>query len=262
MTEPDSGRKFLYAGIALAVVTAVVLIFYTRSLEQAQQSQIFLRLDPAASVTRGETITAAQLKTIALPDSATSLTTVAIPATAENREWVLGRPVVDDLPGGSLLLFDQFSYRSAARFESTIQPKSRAMSIPVNAAAAVSFFVEPGSRVDIVGTLVAGRDGPVRDDGNAAAAMEQISGKVVTTTILQNVRVLAVGQATTPGAYLGAAQEGYSTVTIEVTPEQAEKLIFAMNRLEDSLTLLLRNPTDTAVKPLPSASWSEVQRAQ
>lgn len=49
--------------------------------------------------------------------------------------------------------------------------------------------------------------------------------RVVTRTFLQNVKVLAVGAATTAEGAVTKANSTYNNVTVEVTPSEAEMLI-------------------------------------
>ncbi|MBT9135327.1 MAG: hypothetical protein DDT34_00378 [Firmicutes bacterium] len=99
----------------------------------------------------------------------------------------------------------------------------RAMSIRINAQIAVANQVRPGDFVDIIVSY----DLPTQERTPASSL------------VLQNIRVLAVGEAVTPGATPSAAAE---TMTLEVTPEQAERLVWA----EDygKIRLLLRPVAD------------------
>jgi pilus assembly protein CpaB len=100
----------------------------------------------------------------------------------------------------------------------------RAVSVRVNDVASVSGFVTPGTRVDV---LVTGSGGG--------------SGEPQTTTVLQNVQVLASGH-TLERSSTGEAQNT-AVVTLLVTPEDAQRLTLATN--EGRIQLALRNPVDT-----------------
>ncbi|MBS3938165.1 MAG: Flp pilus assembly protein CpaB [Peptococcaceae bacterium] len=99
----------------------------------------------------------------------------------------------------------------------------RAMSIRIDEQIAVANQVRPGDFVDIIVSY----DLPTQERTPASSL------------VLQNIRVLAVGEAVTPGATPSAAAE---TMTLEVTPEQAERLVWA----EDygKIRLLLRPVAD------------------
>jgi pilus assembly protein CpaB len=121
----------------------------------------------------------------------------------------------------------------------------RAMSISVSGAASVSNMVRPSDRVDVLGTFT--------------LPSKTMAGEteLVTLTILQNVVVLATGQETTESFSGGGAN--YSTVTLEVTPSEAEVLTFA-EQMRGRLTLTLRSPTDTSFEEaLPSVNFEDIR---
>jgi pilus assembly protein CpaB len=180
---------------------------------------------------------------------------IIVKDTDENREWLKGRRVDRDIAPGSLLLYEYFNAKPANRFAARIEAGKRAMSIEASATSAVSFLLEPGSRVDLVGTIeLEPRRSP---DPNNAGSLERTK----TETILQNVRVLAVGDISTRGAYANSEETSYATVTIELSPEEVERLVFARARLSDTLNLVLRNPADSAIAPLPDRPASQLNSA-
>lgn len=107
-----------------------------------------------------------------------------------------------------------------------IAPGFRAISIPVTAASGLAGFVGPGDRVDILLTATL-RNG----------------GRVLGQLVAANVRVLAIDQRIEPvsAAVLGERRNGSttapSTVTLEVTPRQAERLAVAQELGRLSLAL-------------------------
>ncbi|MFN7927171.1 MAG: Flp pilus assembly protein CpaB [Blastocatellia bacterium] len=115
----------------------------------------------------------------------------------------------------------------------------RAMSIRVDEASSVTGFASPGSIVDVVAVVTPGAN-----------------SKPVSKVILQNLRVLANGQQTQARAE-GQGRIG-NTVTLEVTPAQAEILTLAGR--EGTLHLLLRHPADDSyvdVRPVVMPSFVE-----
>jgi pilus assembly protein CpaB len=259
-----SNKMKLTIGIVLAILTAVLFGWNSVSLSRAQQSAAFLRLSPDVPVAQGSAIPDSAITVIRLPESAGALKNVALPDTPEDRQWLKGRKVEHDVPPGSILLYQFFADAPTVRFAANIRPGMRAVSIRVDAAAAVSFLLEPGSLVDVVGSLKPEMKLPVPTKGEPVTKGEPLDlsrlGKDSTETILQAVRVLAVGGATSRGAYVNPQSQapGVGTVTLEVSPEQAEKLVFAQNHLQGGgLTLLLRNPADTAAADLPAKTYGE-----
>ena len=179
------------------------------------------------------------------------------------------RPVpVDFVPGG-VVLPDGFDAHVGARlaqpmrsgepllstsllgvdrgtFSSRIRPGIRAMSVLVDEVNSVSGMLQPGDRIDLLFTV---RPPEVAGGGRA---------QEVTSTLLQNVEVLATGRqvrADAGGAAAGTGGPGaadirrhFTAITVEVSPLQAQQLIVAQRT--GKLTAMLRNPDD--LQPLPA----------
>lgn len=162
------------------------------------------------------------------------------PVLAVDYEKILGVKVEQTIGKGQPILwaFLATSQRPRTGLSPTIRSGLRAVSVSVGGASAVSGLVQVNDRVDVLGTF----EFPV-----AGGAKEQT--EVVTLTILQNVTVLATGNQIAKswsGSYADrrtGAGTGYSTVTVQVTPNEAELLVFA-GYMKGRLTLSLRNPTD------------------
>ena len=129
-----------------------------------------------------------------------------------------------------------------------IKERQRAISIDVGGAAAVSGMVKPNDHVDVLGTF------------SFPSATKAGELEMVTLTLLQDVFILATGHDTAK-SQLGAGERsaGYNTVTVEVTPREAEMLVFA-EQARGRLVLTLRNPGDIAYeKDLPRVDFSKIQ---
>lgn len=151
-----------------------------------------------------------------------------------------GAPVFwSDIEGGTA------GYRGLAY---DIRPGMRAVSIAVSGANAVSGMVRPNDTVDVLGTFAF-------DASDAPDASD-----IVTLTMLQNVTVLATGTETAKTIDpVGRGSTGYSTVTLEVTPREAELLVFAQ-QMRGRLSLTLRSPTDVEYeKTLPRIDFKAVE---
>lgn len=116
-----------------------------------------------------------------------------------------------------------------------IRPGRRAVTVAVNDVSGVAGQLRPGDRVDVAGTV----DVP---SGN--------SRETVTSLIVQNVNIMAINQSVDPGrAADGSKSVQAQTVTLEVTPQQAQALILASER--GSIRLLLRPAGDGNVVTVP-----------
>jgi len=103
-----------------------------------------------------------------------------------------------------------------------LSPGARAIAIPVATGGASTGLLSPGDRVDVVLTQTFKND-------------PSLARRSVSETVVQSLRVLAVDAA---DAKLTGASSGFGrTVTLEVTPEQAEKINVAGELGKLSLTL-------------------------
>ncbi len=167
---------------------------------------------------------------------------------------VLDKKVLFSLKAGEPLWWSHVQLPDRARggLAATVRPGLRAYSLSVGGAAAVSGLVQPNDRVDILGTFTF----PSRKQ---AGQME-----AVTLTLLQDVSVLATGQRLGRSDFGGQDSwnqqaGGYSTVTLEVSPREAEVLTFAQH-VKGQLTLALRNPEDVSFeKDLPEIDFQHLE---
>ena len=136
---------------------------------------------------------------------------------------------------------------------STITKELRAVSISAGGTAGVSGHIEQNDRVDVLGTFM--------------FPSKTVEGEMeaITMTMLQNVTILAVGtQSLESDQYnygKGGKSTGYSSVVLEVTPKEAELLVFAEN-MKGQLTLTLRNPADMyylPTKELQSVDFNDLE---
>jgi pilus assembly protein CpaB len=132
-----------------------------------------------------------------------------------------------------------------------IQSGLRAISVSVAGFASVSGLVQPNDRVDILGTF------------SFPSKTQPGENETVTLTVLQDVTVLAtgtrMGKQDFMGRESGSGSGSYSTVTLEVTPREAELLVFAQ-QVKGQLVLSLRNPEDASyVKDMPEVDFKHLE---
>lgn len=135
---------------------------------------------------------------------------------------VVGQRLEAPVQPGEPLLWTHFALADGAGgLARTVQARGRAVTVQVGEAASVGGWVRPNDHVDVLSTF--------RDPQ---------SHELATTTLLQNVLVLATGTPDDPGSR-GAA-------TVLVLPEEAELLALAQQM--GSLSLTLRNPDDLEIR--------------
>lgn len=179
---------------------------------------VVVRVDvPVAS-----SLTDAQLKLVDWPsEHVPSGTLHSIDAA---RERVVRRPLAQGEPVLEAALYPM---GAAGGLGAVIADKHRAVSVKVDNVIGVAGFVAPGSRVDVLATIR-------RVDRQKAIPFSKV--------ILQDVRVLAVDQKLEE--VKSGEPELVNVVTLEVSPVQAEHLIYAAH--EGRLQLALRSPGDDA----------------
>ena len=138
---------------------------------------------------------------------------------------------------------------ASAGLSADVKRQMRAVSINCTGAASVSGRVKPNDHVDVIGSF------DLSDPTKASASKAK---SIVTSTILQNVLVLAVGKQTAKMRAQEAGATGYSTVTLEVTPREAEMLAFT-EQMKGRLVLTLRNRNDAHYeKELPKVDFEKI----
>src|ERR1700723_1453551 len=156
------------------------------------------------------------------------------PGSPRRRSDVLGHGVIVPISKGEFILPNRLAGENAGSgLPSLIPPGMRAVSVRVNEIVSVAGFVTPGTRVDV---LLTGTPGG--------------SGEQQTTTVLQNVAVLASGH-TLERTATGEAQTT-AVITLLVSPDDAQRLTLASS--EGHIQLALRNPLDTKQDEVPSSN--------
>jgi pilus assembly protein CpaB len=156
------------------------------------------------------------------------------------RTKVVGRGVVLPIARGEFVLTNKLAGENAGSgLPSLIPPGMRAVSVRVNDTTSVSGFVLPGTRVDVLLT------------GNPQGSNEQ-----QTTTVLENVAVIATGQRLERNS-AGEAQTA-PVVTLLLSPDDAQRLTLATS--QGHIQLALRNPLDTKQEDLAAVKANSLYK--
>ena len=145
----------------------------------------------------------------------------------------LGEPVTD----GAVVKPGERGFLAAV-----LEPGMRAVSVPITPTSSNAGLIFPGDRVDLILTqslVTSEADGSVRR---------------VSETVLNDIRIIAMGAETNDDPGEGRAHDKAKTATFEVTPAQAEKvaLLTELGKLSLSLRSLAAETSDAA--PLPETS--------
>jgi pilus assembly protein CpaB len=161
------------------------------------------------------------------------------PGSMQRKEDAVGRRTLASIPKGWPIAI----VKLGSGIATNLPRGMRAFTINAPSIASHSALIQPGSTVDV---LRADRSGGT-DDAN---------------TILQNIKVFAVDERVEAVSSGKADHKEARSVTLQVTPEQAQALAHAQTG--GSLHLTLRNPEDTAelklAKPLPPPEKKEEKK--
>lgn len=140
----------------------------------------------------------------------------ALTDTASQRENLAGALLRVTIPAGGLV-FPQDVVRPGDHgyLAAVLSPGKRAVSIGVDAVSGIAGLVWPGDYVDLILTQTL-------DDPNVSS-----SHHMAAETVLGGLRVIATDQDMVRGELPSSASAASRTVTIEATPEQAERISLA-----------------------------------
>lgn len=194
----------------------------------------------ATDIPRGVSIAPNQLKMRDWPAH-------LLPAGAiTNLEEARGRVTFHPIVKGEIVLEGKLTGKDSGRGLASMVPAGmRAFTIHTpSVASGVAGFILPGNKVDVLLTL--GANGT--------------TGGAITTTLLQNLEILAVDQRLDPPLENRVDYRGLQSVTLLVTPDQAAKLDLGQNR--GTLHLALRNPEDVSTAIPRPATLADLQGYQ
>ncbi len=229
MARRQSGGRlraaiFLTVSLVAALVASTVIYSviqgYQQELVSAQTPEETIQVMVAATdLHQGKTITAEDLKNKTLPPDYVPDSVLRQP------DQVIGRVPRERILKGEFIRDERLADPEAGVGLNAIIPRGmRAVSISLRSSNAVSGFLNPGNYVDVLATVAA-----------------QEEKEVETVTLLQAVTVLAVNDRL-GGGTSATNDKAKPSVTVAVTPEQAEKLTHADEL--GRITLALRNDID------------------
>ena len=181
------------------------------------------------------------------------------PGAVENPDDAVGLVAATPIKKGEqILLTKLLSPGSATGLANQVAPDKRAITIPVDEVRGVGKLIRPGDRVDILTSI---------NYGDAKADRREVK------TLLQDVLILATGinvtnnipRALQLDSFNGKpsyknlnGDTGYATITVEVSPIEAQNLIYIESVAPGAMFLSLRNGNDKVVPRLPTSTLDTV----
>src|SRR5262245_25483005 len=224
----------LLAAVTFGLIAAVSVKQYLLSAQTFNRTNdvVVAKVDiPVGSRIIPEQLVVAQFPADVTPDGAIS--------TIDDK--LIGRVVTTALSPREPVIESKLAPVGSTGGLSAVIPEGyRAMAVKVDDVVGVSGFIMPGTLVDIVVVIQ-----PPKGSGN---------DETISKIVLQNIKVLASGQNIDKPKDGREPDRGVRAVTLQVTPEQAEKLALASS--EGTLQLVMRNSIDQADEQTHGANKS------
>ncbi|MEA1867394.1 MAG: Flp pilus assembly protein CpaB [Thermodesulfobacteriota bacterium] len=234
--EKHKGPIMLVAALVLAGITTFVIYCWMQKqkptpIRKVSRELLLPVVAAANDLHWGVKLSSENLDVIFLPEKC--LPAGHFTSIEEIKDRVLKTDVVINEP---ILESKLAPEGSKAGLYGVIKDKKRAMSVKVNEVIGVAGFVYPGSNVDVLVTI-----------------NQKIGKGPISKIILQDIPVLAAG--TQMEVNEGEAVK-VNVVTLEVTPEQSEKLAIAATK--GKIRLALRRTGDVRTAATKGVTTSEL----
>ena len=227
-------KRFFIVLVGALIFGVLAAVSVSRYLSSAQAYTKNLNKVTVAKVAIpiGSKIILEQLMVVQFPKESTP------DGAFEAPEKLAGRVAVVNIAAREPITESKLAAEGTAAGLSAVIPEGyRAMTVKVDDAASISGFIQPGSLVDVVVTIDP-REGSGHQDP-------------VSKIVLQNIKVLANGQNIDKPENEREANS-IKAVTLQVTPEEAEKLALAAT--EGKLQLVMRNQIDQGDQQTPGVN--------
>ncbi len=244
----------LGGAVALGVLCFVGANYYLRSYLSSAESKLagsyktrqvmVARLEVPA----GGTLDESNLAVRTIPERYLASTALAPDAL----DTVVGQKVMVALKPGDPIDRGALERGDRAALSTTVAKGERAITFPVDEISSISGMLVPGDIIDLVYTGTGTTANSYKHKPDSDGTPKQL---MHVRLILQAVLVMATGKTTqkrvvrTEGGGEQQIDVDFSTVTLNVTPAQAEQVLMAQKL--GALTAVLRNPEDKVVVTRP-----------
>ena len=220
-------KKVKLLALIAAVLTAFLLFIFLNSLNNHKEIEKTGVIVASQDIPTDTPITESMIKLSKLPDEAVLTDSIS------DTSLVLGKVAKSEIIAGEQILGSKLvtaGDSDGSSLSYILKPGMRAITIAVDGVSGVGYMIEPGNRVDII-------------------AQYQQADAAFTKMIVQNVTVLAVDSNLSNKEKDAEKDTPYSTITLQVTPDQAMDLGFY--EFSGHLCAVLRSPLDDKISNLP-----------
>jgi pilus assembly protein CpaB len=220
-------KKIRVLALIAALLTASLIFVFLTSLSNHKEIEKTGILVAAQDISTDTPITQAMIKVSKLPNEA------ILSDAISDASLVLGKVAKSEIVAGEQLLSSKLitaGDANGASLSYILKPGMRAITIAVDGVSGIGYMIEPGNHVDII-------------------AQYTQQETAFTKVIVQDVTVLAIDSSLSDKEKIGSEDTPYSTITLQVTPEQTLELSFY--EYTGHLSATLRSPLDEKMTNLP-----------
>lgn len=204
-------RKVILIAVVLALFTSFLVYVYIKKATTKPDVVEYISVYVAAKTLPPKyKITDADIKQVKVTREYLNSKAVL------NKADIVGKKLKDSIIEGEQILRDRLAEEGKVTLAYKIPEGKRAVSINVNEQLNVSNLVRPGDIVDVIASF----DKEEVEDATIKTVYPRI-----TKTIVQRVEILAIGQEQT--ILDEKIKEPPQTITLAVTPQDAEKIVYA-----------------------------------
>jgi pilus assembly protein CpaB len=245
---PAAGKTIaVVLALVLAVVATIAIFLYVqgieeRAFENAELVEVFVA---QGTIDAGTSAAAAGDAGLIARDTAPRGN---VPDGAiTSLDQIDGLVAIDRVLEGEILLRGRWGTTEDVSVGFEIPEGFEAIAVEVGIPPGVAGYIREGDRVSLIATIEA--PGPITTDADGTVTEEP--GEVRSQYLLQSIEVLAVGRRTTQAE--GEQQpQSNMLMTVALQPEDAERLVFAIENASLYFTLLPEDaePQDTPGRTL------------
>jgi pilus assembly protein CpaB len=263
-------RRAFLISISLSVFAMYMVYQYVTSQDKKMQDEFgtfFPMVVASRDILQFETIRPTDIETIRVPAA------MKPPGLIADPKDVIDAVAAVPLVKGEQVLDNKIISKNVySGLDTQIAVGRRAISIPVNVKSSLGYMLRPGDRVDMATYFeYKTQNAPINEE----------------KVFLQDILVLASGRTIQPSPPHGVDQNliravaeeypiykdpneirdmlnhakndmMFQTVTFEVTPIQAQVIVYVMSVFNDAITVMLRHPDDRQLDRRPTTNLADV----
>ena len=236
-------KKIRLMAFFLAVITAGALFYYLsvsgNQTAEVQKSHVIVA---ATDIPENTVVTAEMLERVSVPAE------MVLQNTYDKVSDIIGKTTSAEMMSGEQVVSGRLVEVGSTENETlsyAIEPGMRAITIGVGDTSSLDYMIKPNDMIDIIAQY--------QIETQVMNANGSLENKTIPTAtlLMQGIKVLAVDQVMQKSGL-----DVYTTLTLEVTTEQAVELSYSENA--GLLRAILRSPLDTDTASVDTITITDI----